>query len=149
MNESKEKILNEQAIEENTLSSREYKYGFVTDIETDRIPVGLSEEVVCLISEKKNEPSWMRDWRLKAYRHWQTMVEPHWPNFQYPPIDYNAISYYNAPKMAKDKPESLDDVDQELIKTFDKLGIYSVLDFMTLSSSFLGQDLTEKVRFVH
>jgi len=122
-NESKEKILNEHTIEENTLSSREYKYGFTTDIETDRIPEGLNEDVICLISEKKKEPTWMRDWRLKAYRHWQTMNEPQWPNFKYGPIDYNAISYYNAPKKFTEKSKSMDEVDPELIKTFEKLGI--------------------------
>src|SRR3989338_2666497 len=121
--EEKSKMLNERTIEENALSSRDYKYGFVTDIETDRIPEGLSEEVVCQISEKKKEPDWMRNWRLKAYRHWLTMKEPHWPNFQYGPIDYQAISYYNAPKKNPDKLKSLDEVDPELLKTFDKLGI--------------------------
>ncbi|MBN1870496.1 MAG: Fe-S cluster assembly protein SufB [Candidatus Omnitrophica bacterium] len=118
-----EKLQNEQTTENNTLSGRDYKYGFVTEIETDRIPEGLNEDVVSLISEKKNEPSWMRDWRLKAYRHWQTMKEPHWPNFQYSPIDYNAISYYNAPKKTTGKPKTMDEVDPELIKTFDRLGI--------------------------
>jgi len=95
-----EKVLNEQTIQENTLSSRDYKYGFVTDIETDRIPEGLNEDVVRQISKKKKEPSWMCEWRLKAFRYWLTMNEPHWPNFEYGPIDYNAISYYNAPKNA-------------------------------------------------
>ena len=117
------KLLNEETIEENALSSRDYKYGFVTDIEEDRIPVGLSEDVVRMISQKKGEPEWMTDWRLKAYRHWTTMKEPHWPNFQYGPIDYQAISYYNAPKKAGNKMKSLDEVDPELLKTFDKLGI--------------------------
>ena len=116
-------MLNEETIENNTLSSRDYKYGFVTDIETDRIPDGLNEDVVRLISEKKKEPSWMCDWRLKAYHHWLKMREPHWANFKYDPIDYNAISYYNAPKKATGKPKSIDEVDPELIKTFDKLGI--------------------------
>ena len=119
----KEKQLNEAIIGTNTLSSRDYKYGFVTDIETDRIPEGLNEDVVRLISQKKDEPGWMLDWRLKAYRHWLTMKEPHWGNFEYGPIDYQAISYYNAPKRPKDKPKNLDAVDPELIKTFDRLGI--------------------------
>ena len=118
-----DKTLNQETIERNTLSSRDYKYGFVTDIETDRIPEGLNEDVVCLISEKKKEPDWMRDWRLKAYRHWLKMEEPHWANFKYAPIDYNAISYYNAPKKAANKPKNLTEVDPALIKTFDKLGI--------------------------
>ncbi|HQP10719.1 MAG TPA: Fe-S cluster assembly protein SufB [Candidatus Omnitrophota bacterium] len=121
-NKKTAKILNEKTIEQNFLSSRDYKYGFVTDIETDRIPEGLNENVIRLISEKKKEPSWMCEWRLKAYRHWLTMAEPHWPNFEYGPIDYQAISYYNAPKKAP-KHKSLNDVDPELLKTFDKLGI--------------------------
>lgn len=118
-----QKLLNEKTIEENILSSRDYKYGFYTDIETDRIPKGLNEETVCLISEKKNEPAWMRDWRLKAYRHWLTMNEPHWCNFEYGPIDYQAISYYNAPKQRKEGPRSLSEVDPQLLQAFEKLGI--------------------------
>ena len=118
-----ERLLNEKTIEENILTSRDYKYGFYTDIETDRIPKGLSEETICLISEKKQEPVWMRDWRLKAYRHWLTMAEPHWANFKYGPIDYQAISYYSAPKRKKDGPKGIDDVDPELLKAFEKLGI--------------------------
>lgn len=117
------KMLNKQTIEKNTLSSRDYKYGFVTDIETDRIPAGLNENVIHLISEKKNEPDWMLAWRLKAYRHWLTLKEPTWPNFKYDPIDYQALSYYNAPKKAPDPLKSLDEVDPQLLKTFDKLGI--------------------------
>ena len=119
---TEEKILNEKTIEENILSSRDYKYGFYTDIEVDRIPNGLNEEIVELISQKKGEPGWMKDWRLKAYRHWLSMKEPRWPNFQYGPIDYQAISYYNAPKNVANK-KSLTEVDPELLKTFDKLGI--------------------------
>lgn len=121
--DGKDNLLNEQTIERNPLSSRDYRYGFVTDIETDRIPEGLNEDVIRLISEKKKEPLWMCNWRLKAYRHWLTMEEPHWANFKYGPIDYDAISYYNAPKKVTDKPQSLDDVDPQLIKTFDRLGI--------------------------
>ncbi|MBA2380442.1 MAG: Fe-S cluster assembly protein SufB [Blastocatellia bacterium] len=105
------------------LTNREYKYGFVTDIETDTIAKGLSEETVRIISAKKNEPEWMLDFRLKAYRKWLTMEEPkHWPNFQYPAIDFQNISYYSAPKQ-KAKKASMDEVDPELIKTFEKLGI--------------------------
>jgi len=117
------KLLNEETIEENALSSRDYKYGFTTNIEADRLPVGLSEDVVRAISKKKSEPQWMTDWRLKAYRHWLTLKEPKWPNFQYGPIDYQAISYYNAPKQGGKKLNSLDEVDPELLKTFDRLGI--------------------------
>ncbi|RPI19769.1 MAG: Fe-S cluster assembly protein SufB [Ignavibacteriae bacterium] len=104
------------------LANQEYKYGFKTDIEMDTIPRGLSEDVIRLISKKKNEPEWMLAWRLKAYEHWKTMKEPKWPNVSYPPIDYNDIIYYAAPK---DKPKlnSLDEVDPELLNTFEKLGI--------------------------
>src|SRR5919106_1251213 len=103
-----------------TLANREYKWGFVTDIEADSAPPGLNEEVIRFISHKKQEPDWMLQWRLKAYRHWLTMSEPHWPNIHYPPIDYQAASYYSAPKP---KLKSLDEVDPELLKTYEKLGI--------------------------
>ena len=99
-----------------------YKYGFVTDIESDVVPPGLSEDVVRLISAKKGEPAWMVDWRLKAYRNWLKMEEPHWPNVKYGPIDYQAISYYAAPKKLP-KLDSLDQVDPKLVATFAKLGI--------------------------
>jgi Fe-S cluster assembly protein SufB len=105
------------------LLSREYAAGFVTDIEQDSAPPGLSEATVHFISEKKGEPAWMRDWRLKALRHWGTMIEPKWANVHYPPIDYQAICYYSAPKQGKDGPKSLADVDPELLKTYEKLGI--------------------------
>ena len=99
-----------------------YKYGFVTDIEVDKAPKGLSEDTVRLISAKKNEPEWMLEWRLKAYRHWLTMEEPDWAKLNYPPIDYQDIYYYAAPKQA-DGPKSLDEVDPELLRTYEKLGI--------------------------
>ena len=105
-----------------TLVNREYAYGFVTPIESEAFPPGLSEDVVRAISAKKNEPAWLLDWRLKAYRKWQTMTEPHWANVQYPPIDYQAIRYYSAPKTQKPLG-SLDEVDPELLKTYEKLGI--------------------------
>ncbi len=120
---SEEKILNEKTIEENMLSSRDYKYGFYTDIPMERIPKGLNEKVIHLIADKKKEPDWMREWRLKAYRHWTKMVEPKWPNFTYGPIDYQALSYYSAPKKYNETKKSLDEVDPELLKTFDRLGI--------------------------
>jgi Fe-S cluster assembly protein SufB len=105
------------------LTNREYKYGFVTDIETETIPRGLSEDTVRLISSKKNEPEWMLEFRLKAYRQWLKMTEPsNWANFDYPAIDFQNISYYSAPKQ-KAKKQSLDEVDPELLKTFEKLGI--------------------------
>ena len=105
-----------------TLVNREYKAGFVTDIEADTIPHGLNEDTVRLISAKKNEPEWLLDWRLKAYRRWLTMKEPHWPNVHYDPIDYQAQTYYSAPKTAKPLG-SLDEVDPKLLETYNKLGI--------------------------
>ncbi len=105
------------------LASREYKEGFYTDIDVDQIPRGLNEDVIRLISRKKNEPQFMLDFRLKAFRTWQKMEEPHWwPNIKYTPIDYQAISYYSAPKPKK-KLASLDEVDPELRRTFERLGI--------------------------
>jgi Fe-S cluster assembly protein SufB len=106
---------------EQTVSS-DYKYGFVTEIDTDVVPRGLNEDVIRLISEKKNEPEWMLNWRLKAYNHWLKMEEPTWPNVHYPKINYQDIIYYAAPKKKK-QLGSLDEVDPELLKTFDKLGI--------------------------
>ena len=103
------------------VTQNEYKYGFTTDIETDIIPVGLNEDVVRLISAKKNEPEWMLDYRLKAYRQWKTMKMPQWAHLNIPEIDYQGISYYAAPR--KNAPKSLDEVDPELLKTFNKLGI--------------------------
>ena len=103
-------------------ANQDYKYGFVTDIEADSIPAGLSEDVVRLISAKKGEPAFLLDWRLKAFQHWRTMEEPTWPNVHYPPIDYQSIVYYSAPKQT-DGPKSLDEVDPELLATYEKLGI--------------------------
>ena len=104
------------------LASQEYKYGFVTEIESDTIPRGLSEEVIRLISAKKQEPEFMLEWRLKAYRHWLQMREPEWANVHYPAIDYQNIIYYAAPKQASDRPKSLEEVDPELLRTYEKLG---------------------------
>ncbi len=104
------------------LAEQEYKYGFVTDIEQDVAPKGLNEDVIRMISEKKNDPQWLLDWRLKAYDHWLKMSVPKWPNVKYPDIDFNDISYYAAPKQ-KEKLKSLDDLDPELKETYDKLGI--------------------------
>ncbi len=100
----------------------EYKWGFTTDIEADEAPKGLNEDIVRFISKKKNEPEWMTEWRLKAFRHWQTMEEPKWQKPDYPKIDFQNIRYYSAPKK-KPELESIDDVDPELLKTFEKLGI--------------------------
>ncbi|MBI4231313.1 MAG: Fe-S cluster assembly protein SufB, partial [Planctomycetes bacterium] len=104
------------------LADREYRYGFVTPIEEDSIPKGLDEGVVRFISQKKGEPSWLLEWRLKAYRHWRTMKEPVWSNVRYPRIDYQEIVYYSAPKK-KGGPKSLEEVDPELLRTYEKLGI--------------------------
>ncbi|BBM83071.1 Fe-S cluster assembly protein SufB [Candidatus Uabimicrobium amorphum] len=112
--------MSKQQIEE--LATREYKYGFHSDIDTEIAPKGLSEDIVRLISEKKQEPEWMLEWRLKAFRHWQTMTEPTWPNVKYPPIDYQEAYYYAAPKQQK-ALESLDELDPKIKETFDKLGI--------------------------
>ncbi|HUX81202.1 MAG TPA: Fe-S cluster assembly protein SufB [Halothiobacillus sp.] len=109
------------------LVQRDYKYGFITDIEQEIIPPGLNEDVVRLISAKKNEPEFLLEWRLKAFRHWQTMAEPQWAHVHYPPIDYQALSYYAAPKSKEEidanRPKSLDDVDPKLLEMYEKLGI--------------------------
>ena len=105
------------------LANQEYKYGFYTDVETDSAPPGLNEDIIRLISAKKEEPEFMLEWRLKAYKHWLTMTEPKWPNVQYPPIDYQSIVYYSAPKSQEDGPQSLDEVDPELLETYEKQGI--------------------------
>src|SRR5689334_5546942 len=109
-----------------TLADREYKYGFVSDIESESVPPGLDEEIIRTISAKKNEPEWLLDWRLKEYRHWakleKSQAEPKWANIHYPPIDYQKIVYYSAPK-SKTKPKSLEEVDPELLETYEKLGI--------------------------
>ncbi|HXH10965.1 MAG TPA: Fe-S cluster assembly protein SufB [Alphaproteobacteria bacterium] len=108
------------------LTSQEYRWGFVTDIEAETVPPGLNEDIIRLISAKKHEPDWMLDWRLKAYRYWakleQSEAEPKWANVHYPPIDYQKIVYYSAPKMKK-QPKSLDEVDPKLLETYEKLGI--------------------------
>jgi Fe-S cluster assembly protein SufB len=129
----------------------DYKYGFVTQIEADEAPRGLNEDVVRFISAKKNEPLWMLEWRLKAYRHWLTMKSPSWANIKYPPIDYQNIIYYSAPKQ-KINPKNLDEIDPELIRTFEKLGISleeqkrltgvavdAVIDSVSIGTSFKSQ----------
>jgi len=104
------------------LASQEYQYGFVTDLDTDVVPPGLSEDVIALIASKKNEPEWLLEWRLRSYRHWLTLSEPNWQNVTYGPIDYQDISYYAAPR-PRAALASLDEVDPELRAMFDKLGI--------------------------
>jgi Fe-S cluster assembly protein SufB len=105
------------------LVQQEYKYGFVTDVETESAPPGLNENIIRLISHKKKEPEWLLEWRLKAFRHWQTMPEPTWQFVKYPPINFQDITYYSAPKQKTDGPKSLDEVDPKLLETYEKLGI--------------------------
>src|SRR5437764_13325825 len=129
----------------------EYKYGFITDIEADEAPKGLNEDIIRFISAKKNEPAWMLEWRLKAYHHWLKMEEPCWANVKFPPINYQDIIYYSAPKQ-KIKPDSLDQIDPELRRTFEKLGISldeqkrltgvavdAVIDSVSIGTSFKEQ----------
>ncbi|MEX2257314.1 MAG: Fe-S cluster assembly protein SufB [Woeseia sp.] len=106
-----------------TIVNRRYKHGFITDIDSDSLPPGLNEDVVRAISARKGEPEFMLEWRLKAYRHWLTMKHPTWAHVHYPQIDFQAISYFSAPKSDEDRPKSLDEVDPKLLETYDKLGI--------------------------
>ncbi|MCS7091641.1 MAG: Fe-S cluster assembly protein SufB [Verrucomicrobiota bacterium] len=106
-----------------SLVKREYKYGFYTDIETESAPPGLNEDIIRLISAKKKEPDWLTEWRLKAYRHWLTMSPPNWQFVKYPPINFQEIVYYVAPKMRTEGPKSLEEVDPKLLETYEKLGI--------------------------
>jgi Fe-S cluster assembly protein SufB len=105
------------------LVKQEYKYGFVTDVETDSAPPGLNEDIIRLISTKKREPEWMTEWRLKAFRHWLTMTEPRWQFVKYPPVNFQDITYYSAPRQNRDGPKSLDEVDPKLLEMYEKLGI--------------------------
>ncbi|MGM0915390.1 MAG: Fe-S cluster assembly protein SufB [Pseudomonadota bacterium] len=105
------------------LVRRDYKEGFVTDIESDTLPPGLDEDVIAFISKKKGEPEWMLEWRLDAYRKWLKMTPPSWAHLDYPPIDYQSISYFSAPRRDEDRPQSLDEVDPKLLETYEKLGI--------------------------
>lgn len=144
-------------LEETVLS--EYKYGFVTHIETDRAPKGLTEDTIRFISAKKNEPEWLLEWRLKAFRLWLTMEEPDWANIQYEKVDYQDITYYAAPKQ-KTKPKSLDEIDPELRRTFEKLGISldeqkrltgvavdAVIDSVSIATTFKEQLAAEGIIF--
>jgi Fe-S cluster assembly protein SufB len=115
--------MTEQSQQLEAITQKEYKAGFVTDIEVDSLPPGLNEDVIKQISSIKNEPEWMLEWRLKAYRHWLTMDTPEWAHVHYPEVDYQEISYYSAPKKKTDGPKSLDEVDPELLKTYEKLGV--------------------------
>src|SRR6187399_20403 len=113
----------ETAEQVRAVTERAYKYGFVTDIESDTAPKGLSEDIVRFISAKKNEPEWLLEWRLKAYQAWLEMTEPSWAHVKYEDIDFRKVSFYSAPKSMDDKPKSLDEVDPELLRTYEKLGI--------------------------
>ncbi len=115
--------MSEQPNELEQLVGKEYQHGFVTDIDSDTLPPGLSEDVIRQISARKQEPEWLLQWRLKAYRHWLTLREPEWAFVNHPPIDYQAVSYYSAPRSKKDGPKSLDEVDPKLLETYKKLGI--------------------------
>ncbi len=138
------------------LATSDYKYGFITDIEQETVPPGLNEAVVRLISAKKQEPEWLLNWRLEAFRHWLTLATPEWARVHYPPIDYQAISYYSAPKQKGEGPKSLDEIDPELRRTYEKLGIPlaeqeilagvavdAVFDSVSVATSYKGK-LAEK-----
>jgi Fe-S cluster assembly protein SufB len=138
------------------LAASDYKYGFVTDIEQDTVPPGLNEDVIRLISAKKQEPDWLLEWRLEAFRHWLTQTTPQWARVHYPPIDYQAISYYAAPRQKGEGPKSLDEIDPELRRTYEKLGIPlaeqailagvavdAVFDSVSVATSYKGK-LAEK-----
>jgi Fe-S cluster assembly protein SufB len=144
-------------IEKTVLS--EYKYGFVSDLEADAAPKGLNEDTIRFISARKKEPGWMLEWRLKAYRHWLNMKEPKWPNVKYPAIDFQNIIYYSAPKQ-KVNLSSLDQLDPELKRTFDKLGISldeqkrlsgvavdAVVDSVSIATTFKDQLAAEGILF--
>ena len=107
----------------NAYLENDYAAGFVTDVEADTLPPGLNEDIVRFISAKKNEPEWLLEWRLQAYRDWCKMSEPSWAHLKHPKIDFDAVSYYSSPKSMKDRPKSLDEVDPELLRTYEKLGI--------------------------
>ena len=117
----------------NEFESKEYKYGFYTDIETEEFPKGLNEDIIRMLSAKKEEPEWLLEYRLKAYRHWLTMKKPEWAKLEIPEIDFNDLYYYSAPKK-KEELKSLDEVDPELLETFEKLGMVQE------KMEFLGKD---------
>src|SRR5213082_501268 len=119
-----------------SLSDEGYKYGFVTDIESDSAPPGLDEDTVRFISAKKGEPEWLLDWRLAAFRAWREMTEPEWAKVEFPPIDFQSASYYSAPKQQA-IPKSLDEVDPELLRTYEKLGI-PLREREVLAEFFIG-----------
>ena len=107
----------------NAYLNSDYEAGFITDVEAETLPPGLNEDVIRFISAKKSEPQWLLEWRLKAYQDWLKMSEPQWAHVNHPPIDFNSVSYFSAPKSLEDRPQSLDEVDPELLRTYEKLGI--------------------------
>lgn len=123
MSQAKDSIEKATVAQVENLAGEKYKYGFITDIETDKAPKGLNEDTIRFISAKKDEPEWLLEWRLDAFERWKTMEEPDWAHVDYPKIDYQDLYYYAAPKSMEDRPETLDDVDPELLKTYEKLGI--------------------------
>ena len=153
--------MTDQSQQLESITQKEYKAGFVTDIEVDSLPPGLSEDVVRQISMIKNEPEWMLEWRLKAYRHWLTMDTPEWAHVHYPEIDYQDVSYYSAPKKKTDGPKSLDEVDPALLKTYEKLGVPlderarlagvavdAVFDSVSVSNTFKDKLAEEGILFM-
>lgn len=153
--------MTEQSQQLESITQKEYKAGFVTDIEADSLPPGLNEDVVRQISLIKGEPEWMLEWRLKAYRHWLTMDTPEWAHVHYPEIDYQDVSYYSAPKKNTDGPKSLDEVDPELLKTYEKLGVPlderarlagvavdAVFDSVSVSNTFKDKLAEEGILFM-
>ena len=139
-------VATQETIEQVNELNKKYKYGFVTDVESEKAPLGLNEDIVRYISAKKKEPAWMLEWRLKAYRKWLTMDEPDWSMVTYPDIDFQDIHYYSAPKQ-KPKLNSLDEVDPEIRKTYDKLGIPIKEQESCLSPQFLTSSSDKKASF--
>jgi Fe-S cluster assembly protein SufB len=123
LQDTRDAAVSEDRAQIDRMVGRQYEAGWVTDIESDTLPPGLDEDTVRFISAKKGEPEWMTEWRLEAFRHWQTMEHPNWAHVDYPRIDYQSISYFSAPKRKEDGPQSLDEVDPELLRTYEKLGI--------------------------
>jgi Fe-S cluster assembly protein SufB len=123
MSQAKENIEIETVEKVQSLAGEKYKYGFSTDIDSEKAPKGLNEDIIRFISAKKEEPEWLLEWRLDAFERWLTMSEPEWAMVDYPQIDYQDLYYYSAPKSMDDRPETLDEVDPELLRTYEKLGI--------------------------
>ncbi|HDZ16395.1 MAG TPA: Fe-S cluster assembly protein SufB, partial [Methylophaga aminisulfidivorans] len=153
--------MTDQSQQLEAVTKKEYSAGFITDIEVDSFPVGLSEDVIAQISAIKGEPEWMLEWRLKAYRHWLTLDTPEWAHVHYPAINYQEISYYSAPKKKTDGPKSLDEVDPELLRTYEKLGVPlderarlagvavdAVFDSVSVSNNFKDKLAEEGILFM-